>query len=83
MQPWRGQAICPWNRSSCNAPALVDVARIGLLSTLDGHGGCAQLGALRGDGVAPSILQMKRGEYTVHDIERCAPSSRAVALVYN
>ncbi len=56
----RWQAICPLSYTSPNAPALVDVLGTWMLSILDGHCRYAHVGALRGDGVAPSILGMNR-----------------------
>ena len=49
---------CPLSYTSPNAPALVDVLGTWMLSILDGHCRYAHVGALRGDGVAPSILGM-------------------------
>ena len=49
---------CSLNYTSPNAPALVDVLGTWMLSILDGHCRYAHVGALRGDGVAPSILGM-------------------------
>lgn len=46
--------------ASPNAPALVDVLGTWMLSILDGHCRYAHVGALRGDGVAPSILGMSK-----------------------
>ena len=46
--------------TSPNAPALADVLGTWMLSILDGHCRYAHVGALRGDGVAPSILGMTR-----------------------
>src|SRR6266576_496928 len=51
---------CPLSYTSPNAPELVDVLGTWMLSILDGHCRYAHVGALRGDGVAPSILGMKR-----------------------
>ena len=51
---------CPLSYSSPNAPALVDVLGTWMLSILDGHCRYAHVGALRGDGVAPSILGMNK-----------------------
>jgi hypothetical protein len=56
----RWQASCPLHYTSPNAPALVDVLGTWMLSILDGHCRYAHVGALRGDGVAPSILGMKK-----------------------
>ena len=51
---------CPLSYTSPNAPALVDVLGTWMLSILDGHRRYAHVGALRGDGVAPSILGMHK-----------------------
>ena len=51
---------CPLSYTSPNAPELVDVLGTWMLSILDGHCRYAHVGALRGDGVAPSILGMTR-----------------------
>lgn len=51
---------CPLSYTSPNAPELVDVLGTWMLSILDGHCRYAHVGALRGDGVAPSILGMNR-----------------------
>jgi hypothetical protein len=51
---------CPLNYTSPNAPELVDVLGTWMLSILDGHCRYAHVGALRGDGVAPGILGMKK-----------------------
>lgn len=56
----RWQASCPLSYTSPNAPELVDVLGTWMLSILDGHCRYAHVGALRGDGVAPSILGMKK-----------------------
>ena len=51
---------CPLSYTSPNAPELVDVLGTWMLSILDGHCRYAHVGALRGDGVAPSILGMAK-----------------------
>ena len=51
---------CPLSYVSPNAPGLVDVLGTWMLSILDGHNRYAHVGVLRGDGVAPSILGMKK-----------------------
>ena len=51
---------CPLSYTSPNAPELVDVLGTWMLSILDGHCRYAHVGALRGDGVAPSILGMTK-----------------------
>jgi hypothetical protein len=56
----RWLASCPLNYTSPNAPELVDVLGTWMLSILDGHCRYAHVGALRGDGVAPSILGMNK-----------------------
>ena len=58
FERWR--LSCPLSYSSPNAPALVDVLGTWMLSILDGHCRYAHVGALRGDGVAPSILGMRK-----------------------
>lgn len=47
---------CPLSYTSPNAPDLVDVLSTWMVSILDGQRRYAHVGALRGDGVAPSIL---------------------------
>ena len=51
---------CPRSYTSPNAPELVDRLGTWMLSILDGHCRYAHVGALRGDGVAPSILGMSK-----------------------
>lgn len=51
---------CPLKYTSPNAPEIVDVLGTWMLSILDGHRRYAHVGALRGDGVAPSVLGMNR-----------------------
>jgi len=51
---------CPLSYVSPNAPKLTDVLGKWMLSILDGHNRSAHVGVLRGDGVAPSILGMKK-----------------------
>jgi hypothetical protein len=51
---------CPLSYVSPNAPGLVDVLGTWMLSILDGHNRYAHVGVLRGDGVAPRILGMKK-----------------------
>jgi len=51
---------CPLRYTSPNAPELADVLGTWMLSILDGHWRYAHVGALRGDGVAPSILGMNK-----------------------
>jgi len=58
FERWLGG--CPLSYTSPNAPDLVDVLGTWMLSILDGHCRYAHVGALRGDGVAPSILGMKK-----------------------
>lgn len=58
FEGWRGS--CPLSYTSPNAPELVDVLGTWMLSILDGHCRYAHVGALRGDGVAPSILGMNK-----------------------
>ncbi len=58
FEAWR--ASCPLSYTSPNAPGLVDVLGTWMLSILDGQCRYAHVGALRGDGVAPSILGMRK-----------------------
>lgn len=58
FEDWRGG--CPLIYVSPNAPKLIDVLGTWMLSILDGHNRYAHVGVLRGDGVAPSILGMKK-----------------------
>jgi Transposase DDE domain group 1 len=58
FERWRQS--CPLSYTSPNAPELVDVLGTWMLSILDGHCRYAHVGALRGDGVAPSILGMNK-----------------------
>jgi hypothetical protein len=58
FEPWLQN--CPLSYTSPNAPELGDVLGTWMLSILDGHCRYAQVGALRGDGVAPSILGMHK-----------------------
>ena len=51
---------CPLSYVSPNAPKLIDVLGTWMLSILDGHNRYAHVGVLRGDGVAPSILGMRK-----------------------
>jgi hypothetical protein len=51
---------CPLTYTSPNAPGLVDVLGTWMLSILDGQCRYAHVGSLRGDGVAPGILGMKK-----------------------
>ena len=51
---------CPLKYTSPNAPEIVDVLGTWMLSILDGHRRYAHVGALRGDGVAPSVLGMQK-----------------------
>lgn len=51
---------CPLKYTSPNAPEIVDVLGTWMLSILDGHRRYAHVGALRGDGVAPSVLGMNK-----------------------
>ena len=51
---------CPLSYTSPNAPELMDVLGTWMLSILDGHCRYAHVGALRGDGVTPSILGMTK-----------------------
>ena len=51
---------CPLSYTSLNAPALVDVLGTWILSILDEHCRYAHVGALRSDGVAPSIRGMSK-----------------------
>lgn len=51
---------CPMAYTSPNAPDVVDVLGIWLLSILDGQRRYAHVAGLRGDGVAPQILGMNK-----------------------
>jgi len=51
---------CPMNYSSPNAPAVRDVLGTWLLSILDGQKRYAHVACLRGDAVAPEILNMSK-----------------------
>lgn len=51
-------AACPLHYHSNNAPAVRDVLGTWMLSVLEGHRRYAHVGSLRGDGVAPKILDM-------------------------
>jgi len=51
---------CPLHYSSGNAPAVRDVSGTWMLSILDGHRRYAHVASLRGDAVAPEILDMKK-----------------------
>ena len=72
---------CSLNYTSPNAPALVDVLGTWMLSILDGHCRYAHVGALRGDGVAPSILGM--GKIIGDDSLRRALSAIAPGPITN
>ena len=56
----RWQAGCPLAYSSPNAPEVVDILGIWLLSILDGQRRYAHVTGLRGDAVAPEILGMSK-----------------------
>ena len=58
----------PLSYTSPNAPDLVDVLGTWMLSILDGHCRYPHVGALRRDGVAPSILGMNQiiGDDSLH-----------------
>ena len=58
FERWRHS--CPLSYTSPNAPEVVELLGTWMLSILDGHCRYAHVGALRGDGVAPSILGMTR-----------------------
>ena len=51
---------CPLHYHSNNAPAPRDVLGTWMLSVLEGHRRYAHVGSLRGDGVAPKILDMEK-----------------------
>ena len=53
-------ADCPLNYTSPNAPQTRDVLGTAMLSMLAGHKRYAHIAALRGDGVLPELLDMKR-----------------------
>ena len=71
FEDWLGG--CPLSYVSPNAPKLNDVLGTWMLSILDGHNRYAHVGVLRGDGVAPSILGMKK--MVGDDSLRCALSA--------
>ena len=56
----RWVAGCPMGYTSPNAPSEVDVLGTWLLSILDGQWRYAHVAGLRGDEVAPAILNMKK-----------------------
>ncbi len=51
---------CPLHYTSPNAPTKYDVLGTLLLSILAGHNRYAHITALRGDGVSPDVLKMKK-----------------------
>ena len=51
---------CPLHYTSPNAPKARDVLGTAMLSILSGHTRYAHIAALRGDGVVPELLGMKR-----------------------
>src|ERR1700686_2192493 len=53
-------ADCPLHYTSPNAPKPRDVLGTAMLSILSGHTRYAHIAALRGDGVVPELLGMKR-----------------------
>lgn len=53
-------ADCPLNYTSPNAPQTRDVLGTAMLSMLAGHKRYAHIAALRGDGVLPELLDMRR-----------------------
>src|SRR5271170_996840 len=53
-------ADCPLRYTSPNAPKARDVLGTAMLSILSGHTRYAHIAALRGDGVVPELLAMKR-----------------------
>jgi hypothetical protein len=53
-------ADCPLRYTSPNAPSNRDVFGTAMLSILSGHKRYAHIAALRGDGVAPELLGMKK-----------------------
>ena len=53
-------ADCPLRYTSGNAPGNRDVFGTAMLSILSGHKRYAHIAALRGDGVAPELLGMKK-----------------------
>ena len=56
----RWLAECPLNYTSPNAPSKTDVLGTWLLSILSGHRRYAHVTAIRGDGVMPGLLDMKK-----------------------
>lgn len=57
-EPWVSQ--CPLEWLSPNAPRKADVLGTVLLSVLSGHQRYAHISALRGDGVNPAVLGMRK-----------------------
>jgi hypothetical protein len=53
-------ADCPLNYTSPNAPQTRDVLGTAMLSMLAGHKRYSHIAALRGDGVLPELLDMRR-----------------------
>ncbi len=53
-------ADCPLRYTSPNAPKARDVLGTAMLSILSGHTRYAHIAALRGDGVVPELLGMKK-----------------------
>jgi hypothetical protein len=73
-------AQCPLTYTSPNAPSTQDVLGSWMLSILDGHRRYAHLGSLRGDGVAPRILGMKKviGDDSLRRaLSQIAPASKS------
>lgn len=54
------QEGCPLNYTSPNAPGVVDLLGTWMLSILDGQNRYAHVASLKGDEVAPRILNMKK-----------------------
>jgi hypothetical protein len=56
----RWVSSCPLHYTSPNAPSTRDVLGSWMLSILDGHRRYAHLASLRGDGLAPQVLGMRK-----------------------
>jgi hypothetical protein len=71
---------CPLHYQSNNAPALRDVLGTWMLSVLEGHRRYAHVGSLRGDGVAPKVLDMGKiigDESLRRALAKIAPAANA------
>ncbi len=77
FESWVGR--CPLTYTSPNAPAVCDVLGTWLLSILEGQQRYAHVTGLRGDGVAPQILDMPRSSAT----KACDERSNSWCLALN